>query len=542
MNYRTLLTLVCLIGMSASAFAFDPAQPDTTKGLLDKAQITVEMAKARTKYLEGDVRGALTIYRNVLVSDKRNASALFRMAECQHDLKNYKLALEKLEEALKIDPEVNKETDYLYGRIYHRSGELDKALEYLEKFDATLKDRQKDEFQTGLAIAQVKTAKELIAKPAPAKVTMIGRGVNSRHPDYRPVLSSDGKTLYFTARRPDTKGGMKSQYDNFYYSDIYMSKWDDAANTWGDAEKIPGKVNSEYWDAATGISPDGQYLYLTQNIPRYTGSSDLMYTKLSGSGTWGKPKLMPKPVNSSFFESSATITGDDQTMFFISERQGTGLGRGDIYSATRLSRKTWNEPVHMGAILNTEYDENSVHVHPSGKILFFSSKGHNSMGGYDIFKSELVDGRWGEPVNLGYPINTVGDDTHFCLSVDGKKAFVTSHRENGMGDYDIYEIDLSEYPILKPDMEFKTHGVVRGTVFNEDGQPVQSKVEFFVNGARKAETTSNARGEYEIELVGNLKYEIRFSAEGYQMARTEIELDLAERGDTELAKDVILKK
>lgn len=525
------------------AQAINIAPSDTSKNILDKGKIQVAMAKARTMFLENDVRGALQEYKNILIDDPKNAACHFRVGECQYSLQNYPQAEEALIKAKGLKADVNKELDYMFGMVYHQMEKYDEAIKHYEAFSATLtSDKQFEEYQVRVYIEQCQYGKELTAKPVDVKITNMGRNINSRHPDYAPILSPDGKKLFITARRPDTKGGMRSDADHKFYEDIYVSKWDDENNTWGELESIPGKVNTEFFDAATCISADGEYLYLSQNIAGYTKSSDIMFTKISSSGKWGKPKRIEKPINTSYFESSATITGDGNTMYFITERP-TGIGRGDIWKVEKISKREWGEPILVENV-NTEEDENTVWVHPDGKYLFFSSKGHKGMGGYDIFRSELIDGKWSVPMNLGYPINTVGHDLHFSCTSDGKMGFLSAVNSKGIGDRDVYKIDLSNYPVLSPDFANRTHGTISGTILDGDGKAVSCTVAFYnkANGEKVREVETDAKGGYKATLPGNVTYEIKSKPEGFSEATDEVELTLKDRGETVMVKHLIVKK
>lgn len=517
---------------------------DTTKNIIDKGKIQVAMAKARTLFLENDVRGALNEYKGVLVDDPNNAMAHFRSGECHYHLHNYESALKSLDKAKKADAEVHKELTYYYGLVYHKMEKFDEAIEAYTKFKGMLKgEKQNEEFQVDVFIEQCNYGKAFMAKPVDVTFQNLGRNVNSRNWDYGPVISPDGKTLLITSRRPDSKGGLRTEFDNGFYSDVYESKWDDAAKQWGDLEKVPGKVNTEFWDGASCYSSDGQYLYMTWNIEGATGSTDIYFTKMSGSGKWGTPKPLSKNINTSYFETNPTITADGNTMFFISERPG-GQGRGDIWMVEKISKREWGEPVNLGPVVNSPEDENSVWVDPTGRYLFFSSKGHDTMGEHDIFRSEKVDGQWQKPVNLGYPINTVWDEMQFQVSSDGKSAFCSARRNEGLGDWDIYTIDLTNYPVLSPDMKTYTHGSIGGKVVNKEGQGVECSIEFVdkASGAVVRKVQTNERGEYDVALPGNMTYILKIEAQGYKESNEEVELALQERGETRIAKDIILGK
>jgi tetratricopeptide (TPR) repeat protein len=449
MKRSVFLTVVLLMAaMVGESMANVASAPDTTKNIIDKGKITVALAKARNMFLGNDVRGALQEYKNVNIDDPQNAVVHFRIGECHYYLKNYATAIESLEESRAMDPAGHKELDHVFGMTYHKLERLDEAIECFTRFKATLKnDKLIEEFQVQVYIDQCKLAKEQMKSPVNAQMKNMGRAINSRHPDYNPVISPDGKTLLITSRRQDTKGGGRTEYDKGFYSDVYQSNWNAETSSWSELEKISGKVNTEEWDAANCFSADGMYLYITRNIELATKSSDIYFTKLSGSGKWGTPKSIGKAVNSSYFESSATLTADEQVMYFITERPG-GIGRGDIWKVEKISRREWGEAVNLGASANTPDDENTVWVSPDGKYLFYSSKGPGGLGGSDIYRAEIKDGVVSAGVNLGYPINTVWDESHFKISADGKTAYCTATRPNGLGDHDVYTIDLTNYPLM----------------------------------------------------------------------------------------------
>ena len=232
-----------------------------------------------------------------------------------------------------------------------------------------------------------------------------------------------------------------------------MSEWDEEKKEWGEASNSNDKVrriNTKGFDAVNQISTDGKYMYLSINTeglakgkPK-TKHTDIFYSMKNNKGGWNSPKSFGKPINTVFFDAASSITEDGNTMYFISERNG-GQGRSDIWKSTKIG-KTWSKPVNLGPIINTDGQETTVYVTPNENYLFFSSTGHEGMGGYDVFVSANVDGQWGAPVNLGYPINTVSDETHFVYYPSLNKAFYatfSSAKNKGNGARDLFEIDMT---------------------------------------------------------------------------------------------------
>ncbi len=435
------LLLVLLSFSQVVAAHTRPAEPDTSVSLIGKGVIATKMTEAKNRLYKSDYRGALNTFREVLTEDARYAPAHYYIAECYFGLMNYDYAKTSLDKALELDPKVNKESLLLQGKIHHRLGQIDQALEYLEQW----KQSNPNHEEATYLIQQCNSAKTLMAAPLPVKISNAGDNVNSRDDDYAPIPSPDGKTLYFTSRRPQSLGGLKA-VDRSNYEDIYFSKLDEEQG-WEEAEKLPGGINTDGHDNCSHLSADGETMYVTQNIAKQTRSSDIGISKLSRSGKWGKVKLLPKSViNTSYFDACPTLSVDERTMYFVSERNGEKYGS-EIFKSIKTG-STWETPLAV-AILNSPEDETTPFLHPSGKWLFFSSKGHNSMGGYDIFVSEWTGLTWGEPRNLGYPINSVNDDTHFRVSADGRYGYFSSVRPDSKGGRDIYIVDLSEIDWLK---------------------------------------------------------------------------------------------
>ncbi len=454
-----IILLTAIIVISAISYG----QVDTTKNIIDKAKIQYKLSEAKTMYFSHNYRGALNLYREILVVDDVNPSAHYGVAECQYSLKNYDAALDHINDAVKVNPKVDKDVDYMYGIIHHQMGNLEEAKTYYEKFKLTIADNKSKmaDYEINKLIAQCDYAIANKDKKSDVTITNLGSAVNSPFPEFAPCISLDGKTLVFTSRRNDTKGGgVDINYDHLYYSDVYQCTWNHEDEEWNKSEPIPGKINTEYHDGATGFTPDGNLL-LYRNIIGATKSGDIYYSKLSTSnGKWGSPKEMlakemkskkaSKRMNSSYFESSATMTENGEEIYFVSERPG-GLGQADIYYIKKAG-KTWSDPINLGANINTSSDEKCVFIHPSGKILFFSSNGFEEcFGSYDLYYS-LKDeaGNWGKPINMGAPINTVKEEKTITVSKDGKTAYVGAYYNiQSRGDADIFQIDISSLELLK---------------------------------------------------------------------------------------------
>jgi len=416
---------------------------------MQKAKINVKLNKGKKRMFENDYRGALNIYREILSLDNTHPKANYKVSECQYNLGKYTTAMKYVAKAYSLDSTVDDEIHFLLGSCYHKTGKIDLAKKHylLFKKDAS-STIQKNYFVDNL-ISQCDYAKKQMENPIDVTIKNIGKNINTINPEYSASVTADGKTLVFTSRRSDTKGGMTdSESDNLYFEDIYISKYNDIREEWGKAEPIKGKVNTESHDAVLNIAPDGSYILVYKSE---TKAGDIYISKYDiDSNRFSRPKPIDKGknVNSSYFEGSASMTSDGNTIFFVSDRS-KGKGGADVYMSLRVSNNTWSEPVNLGDSINTELDEQCVFVHPKGQILFFTSQGHDNLGGYDIFVSYKKDGRWGKAKNLGYPINTVKDEKTFSITQDGKTAFISAQYKNSKGGNDIYQVDLSKLNILE---------------------------------------------------------------------------------------------
>jgi outer membrane protein OmpA-like peptidoglycan-associated protein len=328
---------------------------------------------------------------------------------------------------------------YLFlGKAYHLNCQFDSAIICFSKFlslidttrdKQTLKDVERE-------IYMCNNGKQLMAHPVKMYVKNLGDSINSPGPDYSAVVSADESQIFFTSRRE----GALDPTTGKYYENIYMA--DNVNGIWKKAKNIGPPINEKGKHSATvGLSPDGQTIFIYRDDGN--GDGNIYTTHLNGL-VWGIPQKLNDNVDSKYWEPSASISADGQTLYFSSNRPG-GYGGLDIYISRLLPNGQWGKAINLGPTINTQYDEDAPYIHPSGNTLYFSSKGHNTMGGFDIFSSALdSNGHWGTPENIGYPVNTPGDDIFYFPTTDGKSAYYSSFKDNGLGEKDIYRITLPE--------------------------------------------------------------------------------------------------
>lgn len=442
--------------MMAFVFGFilkSNAQKDSSANLIEKTSAQIMVTDGKKKLFEGNIRGALIKFREAIQKDKKKAPAYYWTARCHFELNNYEYALQYCNDALKIDTMADKEVYYLLGQILQKTDKLDEAIAAFEKSKIYLNNSRQKELRIDHKIEECKRAQEMMKKPIDVGINVLGTKVNSRFPDYAPIIADSGKTIYFTSRRQNTTGGGMNPYDNLFYEDIYVSykedgEWTRAEN---DNEAVQ-RLNTVGFDATNWISPDGTMLYLTINtdeldkVKPKTKSSDLCVARMSNKDRWNSPKqIKGDEVNSNYFDGSFTMTKDQSMAYFITERKDkTAQGSLDIWMSVSNAGRSFDTPKNLGKVINTPFAENTCYISPDGKYLFFSSKGHDGVGGYDIFVSENKGDLWTPPALLDFPINTTDDDLHFQWYPSLKKAYYsTIPKKDGKGERDIVEIDLS---------------------------------------------------------------------------------------------------
>lgn len=227
--------------------------------------------------------------------------------------------------------------------------------------------------------------------------------------------------------------------EGFQKEFLFVSQWDGEA--WSEARQLAFTAFPEDVDlAAAFISADGRKLYMTGCGWSRNSSCDLYVSEFDGS-RWSMPVPLSQTINTNSWESQPCVSADGKELYFVSRRNGNA----DIYFCQRNTDGTWGEPQNIGAPINTKGTEMAPFLHPDGRTLYFSSDKHIGMGGFDLFMSRRnAEGSWQTPVNLGSPVNTSGDEINFFVAADGKTAFISSVREGGQGGYDIYTFELDE--------------------------------------------------------------------------------------------------
>jgi len=472
---------------------------------------------------------ARTIFLDLSKQDPTNRNIQFKLGICYISSRlDRALAIPHLEMAIisvsdKYEGSSYKEKNApilsykILGDAYHLNYEFDKAIIAYDKFILLTSENNHTKnvlAETKRKIEMCKTAKILVADPVKLKIENLGSTVNSPYADYSPVLSADQGTLYFTSRRPETTGSQKDG-DGNSMEDIFMSV--KSKTGWSKASNVGTTINTEWHEASVGISPDGQTILIYKDD---MGDGNIYSTSLDGDA-WSKPVKLNDHINTKNWEPSAFISADGRTLYFTSDKPG-GFGGRDLYTSTRQIDGDWEEAVNMGQNINTSYDEDSPFIHPNGVMLSFSSNGHNSMGGFDIFTSlQSESGTWSEPVNVGYPVNTTDDDIYYVVSPDSRKAYLSSYRKGGFGEKD-------NYMVTYLDRKETALTLVKGSVIDESGNPAK-KVIITVTDNQTGQVagvyhTNNKTGQFLFVLTPGKNYNITYQAADHLFYSENIEI------------------
>ena len=390
--------------------------------------------------IQDDTEGALKEFTTALKADATFIDAQIQQAAMYYKLGKLPEAEAAFEKVLAIDPNFEEEVLFSLGNIEVRQDKFTEAAEHYEAYLKSEKADSRNKFIATKAARDARFATVAIKNPVPFEPKSLGDKVNTpQHSEYLPTLTADGETMVFTR--------LVGRQEDFFSSKKVNGEWTLATPV--------EELNTDNNEGAQTISADGKLLlFAAKDRPDGFGSFDIFFSKKQND-KWTPAKGFPA-INTEWWESQPSISADGRTIYFASTRPG-GMGGVDIWYV-RFESGKWQPAKSMGAPINTAWDDQTPFIHPDGSTLYFTSEGHPGMGGKDLFLSRLDSlGNWGEPQNLGYPINTKDNEGTVTVSLDGKTAYFG----RGNGDekkYDLFEFALHEKARPQP----VTY--VRGTV------------------------------------------------------------------------------
>lgn len=493
--------------------------------------------EAADKFTAGNYEEALEDYLDLLEKEPKSDKYNYRVAVCYLNTNINKAKAIPYLEIVTRQSKFEPDALYLLGRAYQFAYRFDDALKAYNRFKEGGKGTPENLADVDREMQNCYNAKELMKYPLNVTFENLGANINSQYADYYPFVPADESYLVFNTKRPE--GGNLRNPDGSYYATVYSTSVKDGAYI--KAKNIGSPISDDKGNVEViGLSAAGDRMLLYYD--NEDGSGDIYLSETDKSkGYFKKPAKLDDNVNSSKgYEIAAAISADGNTLFFASDRAG-GQGGTDIFMAKRLPTGKWGTPVNLGKEINTSYDEDFPSLSPDGKTLYFSSKGHTSMGGYDIFKAELNEetGIYTSVKNLGYPINTPEDNSNFCVSENGRYGYISALRDGGMGDYDIYRVTFND---IEP-----RYSVIRGTVTAETKEEVSYKDVFItVTDAKSGEVVGNYipnsnTGRYVIILSPG-EYNMTVETPGFKEYDEKLSIKDKSSFKTEIDKDLVLKK
>lgn len=418
------------------------------------------------------------------------------------------LALSILLEVKEKNPTFNEVNFYL-ARAYSVNRDFQKAIETYQTYmaDLNLSDEQKAKARQNIIYCQ--NAEKFMKDSLVVEIVNIGSPINTEFSEYVPVITSDETELIYTYRGDRSKGGLmdktgKPDPRGEYYEDVMITY--KVGNKWLEPESIGDNINTNGHDASIALSVDGQQLFIYKSTKSDNG--DIYMSYLDGE-SWTKPERLRGEVNTSAWEGSASLTSDGKKLYFSSNREG-GFGDRDLYVSELQPDGSWSNVKNLGPVINTKYDDDAPFIHPDRRTMYYSSKGQNSMGGYDIFYTYLNDDGWDEPINVGYPVNTIDDDRYYVLSADAKTGYYSTAGRSENGTHDIYTVSPGHFgkrPIL---------ALIVGVV-NKDGAPIEADITVTNASTGNLEgkfKSNSSSGKYMLALTPGNKYKIAIEVEG----------------------------
>jgi len=463
-------------------------------------------------YKHGNYIMALPIYRDIFKKEKTNRKLQFKLAMCYLNTNyNRTEAIKHLEEITE-EPKCDEEAWFQLGRAYHQAGKIDDAIGAFNKYKALVPKKNVEEVNRNIEMCN--NANIFMENPVNVAFTNLGKEINSEDPDYYPFVSSDETFMVFTSRRKENIGGKKIEVDGYHPSDIWYSKVENGK--WVKAVNPGNVINGALDEQAVWMRPDGsEMLVYLDHIEKF---GDLYSSKKNAGGDFTKVKALPEMVNGKI-ETSGCLDADGNVIFFA--RRDKVEGKNDIYSCRKLPTGKWGMPYKLPEEVNTDYNEDFPQISSDGLTLFFASEGHNSMGGYDLFKSVYNpdNNTWSKAVNLGFPINSTTDDRSISITSDNRAGYISTFRPGSFGDLDIYRIRFNDNQQIVRIFTGKV--LLSDTIYKRASTIVTIIAKNTANNEEFTFVPNSKTGKYVVAL-GAGTYKVSIHAIGYEVVTEEM--------------------
>lgn len=406
-----------------------------------KETSVIDDKSAKTAIREGNFKEAIRQLNSLLKLYPQNYEyhALIGFAYLNSYI-DYSQAIEHFQKALqdsKADP-------YLYydlGHAYMLCYRMDEAIDAFRKFKVAVNHKEETDIPSDRMIEMCHNAKQLIPHRVFVLIQNLGENINTEYSDYNPFINENESELYYSSNC--LKNPTLFYMNGYKTADIYQSVM--LEDSWSIAKRIKSNLNTPYVEEIVGLSADGKEMFL--NVNNLEAMDDIYQSNKKGRNYTASQRVDYPVSHPNTIENSAAISPDKKYLFFASDRESS-KGKLDIFFSRRLPDGSWSMPVNAGDMINTVYNEAYPFLAPDGKTFYFAGEGHNSMGGYDIFKCywNAENATFTQPENIGYPINTPGNNTTISVSKSGRYAYFSDFRDGGLGNLDIYKITFLDVP------------------------------------------------------------------------------------------------
>jgi outer membrane protein OmpA-like peptidoglycan-associated protein len=469
-------------------------------------------------YQQKKLQNALKVLDKATEEDPGFVEAYILKGDILSEEQRLREAIVQYKKGIEADPEYSPNLYLVVANVELTTGLYADARHDYEKFLTYSNQPKEKQAKANRNIVSCDFGIHAMANPVPFKPVNLGDSVNSPYDDYVNAITADEQRLYFTRKLPRSKNS-EGQYTEFN-EDFYFSAKTDSV--WNRAVNLGPPVNTEDNEGAMCISPDGKFIfYAACNRPGGAGSCDLYWSRNTG-GLWSEPKNLGTVVNSGTWDSQPSFSSDGRTLYFASKRPG-GKGSSDIWKTELQPDGSWSVPENLGDSVNTPLEEMAPFIHPDNRTLYFSSRGHTGMGGFDLYYTRKdIDGIWSRPVNMGYPINSYADEITLVVNAHGDLAYISSDKPGGKGGMDIYSFKL--YKEAQPVMVTYFKGVVFD---KETKQRLEARFELVDLASGKLVSGSSSdpvTGEFLISLPTEKEYGLNVSRPGYLFFSEHFEL------------------
>ncbi|MEZ4722106.1 MAG: hypothetical protein R2813_09555 [Flavobacteriales bacterium] len=516
---RKLLTLILVFFVLASISAV--AQDS-------HAQPTGDENRADKLFFDENYKEALKEYLIVLKSKPEDIKVNYNIGLCYLNSDYDKVKSIPFFEKITFYDEEAATVYFLMGKAYQSVHKFDRAIEMFNRFIETYAMGAEYSIEEAeIEIEYCENAYQLIKFPKGCLYENLGPAINGPFPDYFPFVTIDESFLVYTSKRDD---GSVELPDGTFASNIYYSRVVDGE--YAPAIHMPGADNDpSESEVIVGMSADGEQMLLMKGLESISG--DIYEADFSDDHLENVKPLSDKINSKRAREIAATYGQDRNVIFFVSDREG-GYGGTDIWIVKKLPNGQWAVPYNAGPGVNTERDEDFPNLSPDGQYLFFSSKGHFSMGGYDIFKAKWDpdSNTFLNPRNLGYPVNSVDDDMNYRESKTGRYGYISALRPEGYGDYDIYRLTITEIE--------SEYTVLRGSIKSDANQVVNSSITVvdLKSGDLVGTYTPNQNSQRYVIIVEPGEFDVLVEAEGMQPVVFEVKILGKSSFQPEIVKDI----